>query len=212
MAVEWEMLEKNPATGVKLFNVDNRVENYLNEDELKRLLKVLQTDRKCPIPSLIAMYLLATAVRLNTALQCKWRDIDRSARLMHVPAAHSKSKKVHSVPLNNSAIAVLDQLDTEGKYEYLFINRRTGKPYTTIHKAWELLRTEAGLPNLRIHDLRHSAASYMAQAGVSLYVIQQVLSHSDPSTTQRYAHLSTKTLHDAADRTSDVIEKALKSA
>ena len=84
--------------------------------------------------------------------------------------------------------------------------------YRTIHKAWQRLRREAGLPNLRIHDLRHSAASYMAQAGVSLYVIQQVLSHSDPSVTQRYAHLSIKTLQDAADKTSDVIQAALKES
>jgi integrase len=209
LAVEWEMLEKNPAARIQLFNPDNRMENYLNEDELKRLLTVLRTDKKSPIPCLIAIYLLATGARLNTALQCKWRDIDRTGRVWRIPATNSKSKKLQSIPLNDSSIAVLDQLDTEGKHEYLFINRKTGKPYTTIHKVWKRLRAEAGLPHLRIHDLRHSAASYMAQAGISIYIIQQVLGHSDPSVTQRYAHLSTKNLHDAADCTSDVINAAM---
>jgi hypothetical protein len=64
-------------------------------------------------------------------------------------------------------------------------------------------RAEAGLPRIRLHDLRHSAASYMAQTGVSLYVIQQVLGHSNPSVTQRYAHLSAETLLNAANCTSD---------
>jgi len=116
---------------------------------------------------------------------------------------------MRSVPLNNSAIAVLDQLDTAGKYVHLFINRKTRSPYTTIYKTWEGLRAEAGLPRLRLHDSRHSVASYMAQAGISLYVIQQVLGHSNPSVTQRYAHLSAETLLDAANCTSDVIQGAM---
>jgi integrase len=116
---------------------------------------------------------------------------------------------MRSVPLNDSAIAVLDQLDTAGRYDHLFINRKTGKPYTTIYKTWEGLRTEVGLPRLRLHDLRHSATSYMAQAGVSLDVIQQVLGHSNPSVTQRYAHLSAETLLDAANCISAVIRGAM---
>ena len=129
--------------------------------------------------------------------------------MWRIPVADSKSRHMRSVPLNDSAIDVLDQLDTAGKYEHLFINRKTCKAYTTIYKTWEGLRAEAGLPRLRLHDLRHSAASYMAQAGVSLYIIAGVLGHSNPSVTQRYAHLSAETLLDAANCTSDVIRGAM---
>ena len=208
LAVEWGLLDRSPLAGIKLYNEDNKIERYLNEDELRRLLKVLHTNKNRTVCR-IALFLLATGARLNEALSARWEYVDAVGRVWRIPATNSKSKKMRSVPLNDSALAVLDQLDTAGRYEHLFINRKTGKPYTTIYKTWEGLRAEAGLPRLRLHDLRHSAASYMAQAGVSLYVIQQVLGHSDPSVTQRYAHLSAETLLDAANRTSEVIQGAM---
>jgi integrase len=201
-------LDRNPAAGVKQFNEDNKIERYLNEEELKRLLKVLHTNKNRTVCQ-IALFLLATGARLNEALPARWENVDRERRVWRIPVADLKSRHMRSVPLGDSAIEILDQLDTAGRYEHLFINRKTGKPYTTIYKTWEGLRAESGLPRLRLHDLRHSAASYMAQAGVSLYVIQQVLGHSNPSVTQRFAHLPAETLLDADNCTSDVIRGAM---
>jgi integrase len=116
------------------------------------------------------------------------------------------------VPLNDSALEVLDQLDTEGKYEYLFINRITGKRMVEVHKVWDRLRTKAGLPHLRIHDLRHMYASFLVNSGRTLYEVQQILGHNDPSVTQRYAHLSTRSLQDAANSASDAINGATKAS
>ena len=110
---------------------------------------------------------------------------------------------------------MLGPLDTEGKYEHLFVNHSistktgqqvgTGKPYTTIMKVWGRLRVKAGLPHLRIHDLRNQYASCLVNAGFSLYSVQACLGHSDPKVTQRYAHLSTKSLQDAANSASLMI-------
>jgi len=209
LAVDWGLLlDRNPAAGVRQFNEDNKIERYLNEEELKRLLKVLHTNKNRTVCQIV-LFLLATGARLNEALSARWENVDRERRVWRIPIADSKSRHMRSVPLGDSAIAVLDQLDTAGKYEHNFINRKTGRPYKTIYKTWEGLRAEAGLNRLRLHDLRHSAASYMAQAGVSLYVIQQVLGHSNPSVTQWYAHLSAETLLDAANCTSDVIRGAM---
>ena len=119
---------------------------------------------------------------------------------------NSKSKKVRSVPLNDSAIEVLDQLGTEGKFDWLFVNIETGKPMTTIGKVWERLRTNVNLPWLKLHSLRHQYASFLVNGGRTLYEVQQILGHSDPSVTQRYAHLSTKSLQAAADSVSDAIK------
>jgi integrase len=85
------------------------------------------------------------------------------------------------------------------------------KPYTTIHKAWERIRTEAHLPNLRIHDLRHSYASFLVNSGRTLFEVQQILGHSQPQVTQRYSHRSTRTLQDAAEAASDAITRADRS-
>jgi len=114
--------------------------------------------------------------------------------------------------LNDSALDVIKKLDTEGKYEHLFINKQTEKPYTTIMKVWTRLRTKAGLPHLRIHDLRHQYASFLVNSGRTLYEVQQILGHSDSKVTERYAHLSTKTLQAAANSASLIIKGAMKEA
>ena len=101
-------------------------------------------------------------------------------------------------------------VDTAGQFEHLFINWQTEKPYTTISKVWGRLRKKAGLAHLRIHDLRHQYASFLVNDGRTLYEVQQILGHSDPSVTQRYAHLSTKALQDAANSASELIQGAMQ--
>ncbi len=184
LAIDWGMLDTNPAVRVPLFNEDNKQENYLSETELEQLMTVMRNDENRTI-CMIIMYLLSTGARLNEALQATWSQIDRERRVWRIPASNSKSKRIRSVPLNDSAIDVLNQLDTEGNFEHLFINRQTGEPYTTIHKVWGRLRRKAGLTHLRIHDLRHQYASFLVNSGRTLYEVQQILGHSDPSVTQQ---------------------------
>jgi site-specific recombinase XerD len=76
------------------------------------------------------------------------------------------------------------------------------------HKVWNRLRNEADFPHLRLHDLWHNYASFLINSGRTLYEVQQILGHSDPTVTQRYAHLSAKSLQNAADSASDVISGA----
>lgn len=201
LAVEWEMLEKNPIKGVQLFHKDNKVEHYMDEAKLEALLVVLRTHPNRTV-CLIAMFLLSTGCRLNEALRARWSEVDRRARVWRIPATNSKSQRTRSVPLNDAALQVLAQIDTEGKFDFLFVNRQTRKPYTTIMKVWSRLRAQAGLPHLRIHDLRHQFASFLVNNGRTLFEVQQILGHSDPSVTQRYAHLSSSALQAAANSAS----------
>jgi site-specific recombinase XerD len=209
LAVEWEMLDKNPASRIHMFVEDNKIERYMNDAQLSNLLEVLRTDSSRSV-CLIAMFLLATGCRLNEAISACWSQIDKDKRVWRIPAINSKSKRMRPVPLNDTAIEVLNQLKTEGVYERLFINSKTKKPYVNIAKVWEKLRSKAGLPHLRLHDLRHQAASNLINSGSSLYIVQQILGHSDPSVTQRYSHLSMKTLNDASDNASAIIKNATK--
>jgi site-specific recombinase XerD len=209
LAVEWEMLDKNPASRIHMFVEDNKIERYMNEAQLANLLKVLRTD-SCRSVCLIAMFLLATGCRLNEAISACWSQVDKDKRVWRIPASNSKSKRMRPVPLNDTAIDVLNQLKTEGVYERLFINSKTKKPYVNIAKVWEKLRSKAGLPHLRLHDLRHQAASNLINSGSSLYIVQQILGHSDPSVSSRYSHLSMKTLNDASDNASLIIKNATK--
>jgi integrase len=211
LAVDWNIIEVNPIKGIKLFNADNRIEHYLDEEELERLLTVLRTDENRAVCH-IAMFLLSTGCRLNEALQAKWEQVDQANRSWRIPASNSKSKRMRSVPLNDSALHVLGHLETEGEFAHLFINRQTRQPYTTVMKVWSRLRAKAGLPHLRIHDLRHGFASLLVSSGRTLYEVQQILGHSDPKVTMRYSHLSTKALQDAASSASVIFNHSPQPA
>lgn len=211
LAVTWGFIEKNPISGIELFNEDNRMENYMNDEELQRLLTILRGHSNRPV-CLIAMFLLSTGCRVSEALKAEWCHIDRDQRVWRIPATNSKSKRMRSVPLNDSALHVLDQLDTEGEFMHVFMNKQRRMPYTTIAKVWRRLRIKAGLPKLRIHDLRHAYASLLVSSGRTLYEVQQILGHSDPKVTMRYSHLSSKTLQEAAASASVIVNKAALSA
>ena len=211
LAVEWDMLEKNPAAKIQLFREDNRIQHFLDDSQLRRLMYVLETDPNRPV-CLIAQFLLATGCRLNEALTAEWSLIDRKNRVWRVAASNSKSKKSRVVPLTDAALRVLDKIGTEGRYGHVFVNEETGLRYTHIRHTWIRLRKKAGLPWLRMHDLRHTFASMLVNAGQSLYTVQECLGHSDAKVTQRYAHLSSQTLQDAANCASHKILSALEAA
>ena len=212
MAQEYGLIEKNPLTRFALFNHDNKVEHYLSDDQLVGLMDVLRSDENRTVCN-IAILLLGTGCRLNEILSAKKSDIDVENRVLKIAASNSKSKRVRTVPLNDASLdIILKQFsDTKG-YEHLFINHQTGKPYITIMKVWTRLREKAGLPHLRIHDLRHSFASFLVNSGRTLYEVQQILGHSQSIVTERYAHLSTKTLQDASNSASVIIQGAMNGS
>lgn len=215
LAIDWDMLEKNPASRVPLFLEDNKVENILDREQLEKLLTILRTDSNRPV-CLILLLLLSTGARLNEGLSAKWEHINRKHRVWRIPASNSKSKRMRLIPLNNSAMEVLSQLDTEGVYEHLFVNKQRSKklkkeaPYTTITKVWDRIRKEAGIPHFRIHDSRHLFCSWLVSSGVPIYSVMSLAGHADVKTTQRYAHLSTKALQDASASASVIIQSAMQ--
>ncbi|MEP1472168.1 MAG: tyrosine-type recombinase/integrase [Halieaceae bacterium] len=209
LAVDWEMLKTNPVARVKLFNQDNQVERYLNQEEMQRLLRVLKADHNRVVCNVI-LFLLSTGARVSEALSADWNDIDIENRVWVIQATNSKSKKKRSVPLNDVAIGVLDALGNERKRGRLFVGKRG--PLSTINKVWYRIRAEADLADCRVHDLRHSYASLLVNAGHSLFEVQQALGHSDPKVTMRYAHLSKESLQRAASSASDRITEAMNTS
>ncbi|MEQ8516581.1 MAG: tyrosine-type recombinase/integrase [Chromatocurvus sp.] len=209
LAVDWGVLKENPASKVKQFNADNQIERYLSTEEMQRLLTVLKQHPNRPV-CCVVLWLLATGARVGEALSAKWSDIDRDRRTWLIQATNSKSKKRRSVALNSVALGVLDELDSLPKRhtsDRLFVGRYG--PLGTINKVWYEIRKQAGLETLRAHDLRHSYASMLINAGHSLYEVQQSLGHSDPKVTMRYAHLSNDSLQRAANSAGDLISQAM---
>lgn len=192
LAVSWEMLERNVLKGVPMFHLDNQRNIFLTDEQVDDLVTVLRNHENRNVSSIV-LFLLATGSRLNEGLTAEWKDVDEVKKLWRIPATNSKSKKMKSLPLNKSAIWLLDQLGSRNSSRYLFPSPVTGKPYIGIARAWQVIRRKAGLSEeFRIHDLRHTFASRLVSAGHSLYEVQILLGHSDPRMSQRYAHLSSE--------------------
>lgn len=106
----------------------------------------------------------------------------------------SKTGKARHVPLSTAALAVIAALPRWDGCPWLIPNPATRRPFTDLKHPWQTARDAAGLPGLRIHDLRHSAASFMVISGVDLFAVGKVLGHSSVQSTQRYSHLANDTL------------------
>lgn len=209
LAVEWEFLERNVLKGVKLLNVENQLHDVASAEQLGRLIEILRTDHNRPVCHIL-MFLLSTGARLSEALTATWDQVDLEKGLWTIPATTAKSKKSRTVPLNESALWVLAEAEKMKKFDAIFANPETEKPFTTITRVWYRLRKAAGIGQMRIHSIRHQFADLVISSGRSLYDVQVLLGHSDPRVSQRYARLSMHTLKEAANTASLIVPK-LKS-
>ena len=211
VACQFDMATANQLSRIPMFAELNEKERYMNEAEVSRLVTVLRT-YPARVPALACLWLLSTGARARETLRCTHDQLDLANRTWRLPASNTKAKKVRAIPLNDSALEVLKELEaTRGTSEYVFVNKKTGLPYVTIAKTWTAMRTKAGLPHVRIHDLRHQYASFLVNAGRTLFEVQSILGHSSPVVTQRYSHLSTKSLAEAANSASIAIQKGMNS-
>lgn len=198
MAVKWGYLDANFARGIQLYHEFNMVENIPDDVQLQKLLHVLHTDENRQI-CLLVQFLLMTGARRSEAINMKFTDVSIEQKLWTVPHQASKSKRTRFIPLNESALEVLAQIERKPGDVYVFANPETGKPFVSVFKPWDRIRKQAGMPTLRMHDLRHAYASMCVNNGCTIYEVSQLLGHADTRVTQRYAHLSTSTMLNAAN-------------
>lgn len=198
LALRWEIkgVEKNPTNNIPLYPDTKKMERFLTAEDAQRLFLALEQSEAPMLKYVVAMLLL-TGARKNEVLQAKWSDFDFERRIWLIE--FNKTGKPRYVPLSEGAIAVLEALPRVEGCDYPFANPKTKKPFVQIFWAWDTARKKAGMPDLRIHDLRHSFASFLVNSGRSLYEVQKLLGHTQIKTTQRYAHLAKDTLLDAAN-------------
>jgi integrase len=185
LAIKWGMRSDNPCKGVER-NTEEKRRRYLVGDELQRLLAALERHSKHQAVNAIRLLLL-TGARKGEVLSAKWDQIDLSTGIWCKPASATKQKMMHVVPLSAPALELLRSLARHG--DYLFPSSANGGHLQDIDHIWNSICRDAGITGLHLHDLRHHFASVLASSGHSLPIIGQLLGHSQPATTARYAHL-----------------------
>jgi integrase len=217
-AEEWQVIPdgvRSPRCLKKLPTGDYR-QRFLSEEEIRRLISACGKVRH-PYLSLFIRFLLLTGARKGEARTAKWQDIALDRGMWVVPV--SKNGRSRRIMLSSAALSVLSQTKEKsmslglpvGPTDFLFINPRTRTRYNTFHIAYFKARDIAGLPDVRIHDLRHTYASLLINGGVSLYEVQELLGHCSPAMTQRYAHLLPNQLRERTEVVGRIVEDRLTS-
>lgn len=207
LALKWRLLphRENPTAHVDLFKLNNEKQRFLTPEEVEALFAQLKNSpNKSLLP--IVELLLLTGARKREVLDAQWKDFDFAQHMWVIPK--TKSGKARKVPLSGSAIELLNRLPSQKRSPYLFPNPETSLPFQTVFYAWNTARKRAGLADVRMHDLRHSFASFLVNSGRTLYEVQRLLGHADIKTTQRYAHLSDETLATAVNIVGNLVKSA----
>jgi integrase len=197
LAAKWKVpgVASNPTSGVELGQEAQR-NRFLSRDEAQRLVHAITVDENQTAANAILLLML-TGARRNEITQAKWEHVLWNERKLLVPL--SKSGKPRWISLCTSAMSLLGSIPRLDGNQYIFPSPITGRPSPSLWFPWRRIRARAELEDVRLHDLRHSFASFLVNEGVSLYVVQALLGHANARTTQRYAHLASDTLTDATE-------------
>ncbi len=189
LAIDQGLAIHNPCQKVKRFREDNERNRYLSDEEEPRLLSVLTGPRASLRP--LVVLAIHTGMRRGELLSLRWANVDFERGLVHVMNSHreqTKSGHSRSIPMNRIAKEQLLSLHRDtGDTEYVFVNRATGKPRADVKTGRSACR-DAGLEDFRFHDLRHTAATRLGDAGVDTRRIMAILGHRCMQTSARYTH------------------------
>lgn len=184
---EWGWLEESPMRKVTKPKEPRGRIRFLSDDERDRLLEVCRESYN-PYIYPVVVLALSTGARKMEILRLTWQDIDFNRRVMTFHNTKNGERRV--VPLVVHALQLVEQrFEDSSNSRFVFPSRNGKKPFD-IQRAWKAALREAEISDFRFHDLRHSAASYLAMNGASLAEISEILGHKTLAMVKRYAHLS----------------------
>jgi len=208
LSLQWGRVERNPCAGISKFKENNIRQKLLTSEEIGRLYAAMERESNRVAVAVIKILIL-TGVRLREATLARWEHVDFDKNVWFLP--RTKSGKGRYVQLSGEAQAVLKSLALEtASQTWVFPGRDQGKPLNNPRKAFGRVLHAAGLDHMRLHDLRHLAASLAANAGVSLTVISGLLGHQSLAMSSRYSHIYNSTLRDASELIALAVNKATK--
>ncbi len=208
LAIDWGFLKEtdaNPAKRVKKFKESKR-DRWVTPEEMPELARAINQENNLYAKNAIWLYLY-TGVRKSELLQAKWEDVDLFENELRLP--ETKSGRTHYIHLSEPAIEILKKLPKEKGNPYIFPGKITGKHLINIEKSWRRIREQAGLDDVRLHDLRRTVGSWLAQSGKSLHLIGSILNHSNESTTAIYARFGKSSAIEALEDHGKRIKSAI---
>lgn len=211
LAERWGLREdgSNPCRHVEKFK-EKRRERFLSGEELARLGHVLAGEERArkEMPSAITAIrlLIFTGARLSEILSLRWEWVDFERCCLRLPDSKTGAKVI---PLNQPALEELERTPRLVDNPYVIPGAKYGEHLVNLNKPWGRIRLKAGLPEVRIHDLRHSYASVAAAAGMGLPIIGALLGHTQAQTTARYSHLAMDPLRAATEEIGKRIAEAM---
>ncbi len=202
-----KVVAANAARGVRLLKGVKR-ERFLNEAEVARLADAVAAmeaaHRLSATAATAVQLLLLTGCRKSEVLSLRWDWVDFERRMLRLPDSKTGAKVV---PLGAAARKLLGKLPRRS--EFVLPAAKGFGYYVGLQKDWKRIRERAELPGLRIHDLRHSFASFAIADGNTLFMVGKVLGHKQARTTEVYAHLADDPVRAVADRTAARIASAM---
>ena len=212
LAERWRLRPplSNPCRQVRRFKERAR-ERYLSPAELGQLgeqLSLLEADEEISEAAAAGIRLLLfSGCRVSEIRSLRWDEVDLEAGCLRLKESKTGGKIVY---LPAPALEVLSSIPRHAPNPYVLVSGRTEGSLRNLNTPWYRLRERAKLTDVRLHDLRHTFASFGAGAGFSLPVIGKMLGHTQPQTTQRYAHLAEDPVRQAVEHIGGTIAAALK--
>lgn len=199
LAIRWGWIERNPASGARR-NPEPKRTRYLSKVEVVRLMAGLEEHPERSSADAL-LFMMLTGCRRGEALNATWGQFDLERRVWTKASAETKQRREHRVPYSQAVADILDRRRAETVGTSIFPGS-LGAPLCDVRRTWKAACEKAGLSGVRIHDLRHTFASLLASSGQSLLVVGELLGHSTPQTTKRYANLYDDSLRAAAESVS----------
>ncbi|WP_341793375.1 MULTISPECIES: tyrosine-type recombinase/integrase [unclassified Rickettsia] len=214
-AIEWELLEKNPAIGIAQHKEVER-DRYITSEEKPAFFEIVEKEAN-PLMKDYLLISLYTGARKSNVLSMEWPEINLTDKTWHIPAHKSKNGIPHLLPLTEKAIKILSKRKKEKKNnKWVFPSPRKSKSghFEEPQKSWHKIRQKAGIPDVRIHDIRRTMGSWMAINGASQYIIGKALNHKSYKSTEIYARLSIDPVREFMEKATNSItdSKAKKPA
>ena len=182
---------RNPVRGIQTKPVNNARQVFLTAEEAARLREAAAASNNTQLEPIITLLLL-TGARVRELLDSKLEDFDLERRSWLIK--NTKTDRPRNVPLSAAAIAVVKNLPRFKDCEWAIPNPNTLQPFVSIKHSFQRARRVAGLHKVRIHDLRHSAASFLVNSNIDLFTVGKILGHANVASSARYSHLSNQTL------------------